>query len=91
MTKVVLTAKVKDGKAWEKAYLTHGDMFRSAGLGQIDYTVKKNDVVMCTEVADVGAYMDFIASKETRKAMKHDGVKRKTVSVHVLDKAFSGQ
>ncbi len=31
MTKVILTAQVKNGDAWEKAFRTHGDLFRESG------------------------------------------------------------
>jgi hypothetical protein len=90
MAKVILTADVEDGVAWERSYRTHGDLFRAAGLGSFDYSVgKDNHVVMCTEVADVDAYMDFISSAATQDAMKNDGVKRDTVQVFVLDKEFS--
>jgi hypothetical protein len=44
---------------------------------------------MCTDVDDVGAYMEFINSKATQDAMKNDGVKRDTVEVVVLDKRLS--
>lgn len=89
MTMVVLTADVEDGAAWEREYRTHGDLFEAAGLSAIQFTVNDNNhVVMCTDVDDVGAYMDFIGSESTRAAMKNDGVKRETVKVFVLDKQF---
>ena len=89
MTQVILTADVEDAARWEAAYRTHGDLFEEAGLGAINYTVgPDNHVVMCTDVADVGAYMDFIKSASTQEAMKGDGVKRDTVKVFVLEKTF---
>jgi hypothetical protein len=88
--KIILTANVKDGKTWEKAYRSHADLFRAAGIGTVQYTVDDDDhVVMCTEVDDVKAYMDFVKADSTQAAMKNDGVKRKTVKVYVLDKEFS--
>lgn len=90
MAKVILTAKVKDGTSWESAFRTHGEMFRKAGLGTINYTIEDHNlVVMCTDVDDVDAYKAFVASDETRAAMKNDGVKRKSVKLHVLDKELS--
>lgn len=90
MPKIILTANVKDGKSWEKAYRSHGDLFKAAGIGTVHYTVDDDDhVVMCTEVDDVNAYMDFVKADSTQDAMKKDGVKRKTVKVYVLDKEFS--
>jgi heme-degrading monooxygenase HmoA len=91
MTRIVLTARVKDGSKWEKAYRSHGDLFRGAGLGTMHYTVSDKDrVVIYTDVDDLDAYMKFMASDETRAAMKNDGVKRKSVKLFVLDKEFSG-
>ena len=90
MPLVVLTAKVKDGAAWEKGFRTHGDLFKAAGLGTINYKVSDDAVVMVTDVPDVDAYMEFMQSDSTRKAMKGDGVKRKSVKLHVIDKEFGG-
>jgi hypothetical protein len=91
MAMVILTADVENGAAWERSYRTHGDLFEAAGLGTIHYNVGDNNhVVMCTDVDDVEAYMDFIGSKSTQDAMKNDGVKRDTVKVFVLDKQFPG-
>lgn len=91
MPRIILTADVKKGTKWEKAFRTHGDLFKAAGLGTVHYTVGDDDhVVMCTDVDDVGAYMAFVQSDSTRDAMKSDGVKRKSVKVYVLDKELSG-
>ena len=87
---VILTADVKDGAAWERAYRTHGDLFKAAGLGTFHYSVSDDGhVVMSTSVDDVDAYMDFMGSQSTQDAMKNDGVKRETVKVFVLDKNFT--
>jgi accessory colonization factor AcfC len=90
MSKIILTAQVEDGRSWEDAFRTHGDMFKAARLGTIHYTIEdSNLIVMSVDVDDVGAYMDFMKSQETQDAMKNDGVKRDTVKLHVLDKEFS--
>jgi heme-degrading monooxygenase HmoA len=90
MPMVILTADVQDGAAWERAYRTHGDLFRAAGFNEFHYTVGDDGhVVMCTNTDDVDAYMAFISSKATQDAMKNDGVKRETVKVFVLDKQLS--
>lgn len=90
MVMVILTADVEDGAAWERAYRTHGDLFKAAGLSRFHYTVGDDGhVVMCTDADDVDAYMEFISSESTQEAMKYDGVKRETVKVFVLDKQFS--
>ena len=91
MPKIILTADVEDGANWERNYRTHGDLFKAAGIGTVHYTVgDDNHVVMCTDVDDVGAYMDFVSAESTQDAMKNDGVKRNTVKLFVLDKEFSG-
>jgi hypothetical protein len=90
MPRIILTANVKDGAKWEKAFRTHGELFKSAGLGPIQYTVNDDHVVMCTDVDSVDAYMKFMESDSTQDAMKNDGVKRKSVKVSVLDKELGG-
>lgn len=90
MAKVILTARVKNGKKWAKAFRSQGEFLRSAGIGNVDYTVTDGDfIVMCTDVADVDAYLTFIKSDATRAAMKDDGVKRKSVQVYVLDQQLA--
>lgn len=90
MPYIILTADVEDGASWEQAYRRHGDLFKAAGIGSVHYTVgDDNHVVMCTAVDDVGAYMDFVSAADTQEAMKHDGVKRESVKLFVLEKEFS--
>lgn len=90
MTMVILTADVENASNWERQYRTHGDLFKAAGLGTIHYSVTDDGhVVMCTDVDDVSAYMEFINSASTRDAMKNDGVKRESVEVVVLDRNLS--
>ena len=88
MTKVILTAQVKNGDTWEKAFQTHGDFFRSQGraTSPIQYTRTGNEVALCSEVPDVGAYRKKVDSPETVAAMEQDGVKRETVKLFVLEK-----
>jgi hypothetical protein len=91
MPLVILTADVQDRATWERSFRTHGELFKAAGLGSMQYTVgADNHVVMSTDTDDVSAYMDFIKSESTQAAMKNDGVKRDTVKLFVLDKEFSG-
>jgi hypothetical protein len=90
MTMVILTADVEDATHWEREYRTHGDLFKAAGLGTVHYAVSGDGhVVMCTDVDDVAAYMEFINSKSTQDAMKNDGVRRETVEVVVLDRKLA--
>jgi hypothetical protein len=90
MAMVILMADVEDPDIWEREYRTHSHLFKAAGLGAMHYSVNdEGRVVICTDVDDVGAYMEFINSQTTRDAMKNDGVKRETVEVVVLDKQLS--
>jgi hypothetical protein len=90
MPMVILTADVKDGRAWESAYRSHGDLFRAAGIGTLHYTVGDDGhVVMCLDTDDVEGYMNFMKAQATQDAMKNDGVKRETVKLFVLDRKFS--
>jgi len=92
MTKVVLTAQVKNFDAWEKSYRTHGEMFRSQGAMEspVNYTGVGNDeVLMCVEVSDVNAYQNLLKSPEILAAMEQDGVKVSTVKLHVLNRELS--
>ena len=90
MPMIILTADVEDGESWEEAYRTHGDLFEEAGIETVYYTVgDDNHVVMCTEVDDVDAYMDFVFADATQEAMEDDGVRRETVRLYVLDREFS--
>ena len=69
MTKVILTAQVKNGDAWEKAFQTHGDFFRSQGraTSPIQYTRTGNEVALFSEVPDVNAYRKMVDSPRDRR------------------------
>lgn len=90
MPAVVVTAEVEDGKTWEERFRTHTGLFK-------DYTVKKpvrfavgegNQVTICFEPEDLDTYMASMDSAATAEAMAHDGVKRETVKIVVLDKSL---
>lgn len=88
MPKVVITAQVEDLVKWEKGFRTHGSLFRSQTISKpIDFaTSAGNQVAVCAEPADLGAFMKIMDSPATAEAMAFDGVKRETVKVFVLDK-----
>lgn len=44
-------------------------------------------MAVCFEPDDLEVYMKSMESDETAQAMAHDGVKRETVQIHVLDKS----
>ncbi len=90
MPRIVITAQVEDLVKWEEGFRTHGDLFRSQtvsgpiGIG----TNEGNEVAMCLDASDLDTYMSILESTATAEAMAHDGVKRETVKVFVLDKEF---
>jgi hypothetical protein len=52
----------------------------------VQFTVTGNEVAICMEPADLGAYKRAMESPATAKAMDFDGVERETVKMFVLDK-----
>jgi hypothetical protein len=87
MPKVVLTCQVQDPVKWEAGFRTHGDVFRTYTLqAPVHFTVTGNEVAICMEPGDLGAFNTAMESPATAKAMAFDGVKRETVKMFVLDK-----
>jgi hypothetical protein len=89
MPAVVVTAEVEDTKTWEERFRSHASLFK-------EYTVRKpvrfaigegNRVTICFEPEDLDTYMKSMESDATAEAMAHDGVKRETVQIQVLDKS----
>ena len=93
MARVVLTAEVEDSTTWEKAYRSHGDLFKRLWDGPfpiVHYTANdNNEVAMFMEVDDLDKYFAMLERPEIAEAMKHDGVNRDSVKVYVLDKSAS--
>jgi hypothetical protein len=93
MTKVVVTAQVENVEAWEQAFRSHGELFRSqaqtAASPYIYGTMGENEVAVCADVTDIDTYMKLMESPEQIEAMKKDGVRQETVKVFVLDKEFN--
>lgn len=88
MPAVVVTAEVENTKIWEERFRTHVSLFKN-------YTIQKpvrfavgegNRVTICFEPDDLDTYMKSMDSDATAEAMAHDGVKRETVQIQVLDK-----
>ena len=90
MHRVIITAEVEDSTTWEERFRTQGDLFRRQTVSKVEFTTTdSNEVVCCFLVDDIDAYMQLLESEETAKAMAHDGVKRETVRISVLDKEFT--
>ena len=89
MPRVVVTAEVNNLDAWEKGFRTHTDLFKQMAVSTMEYaTITGNRIAVCGETSDLDAYMKILNSPATAEAMDHDGVKRETVQVFVLDKAL---
>lgn len=89
MARVIVSAEVEDTAKWEEGFRTHGDLFRSQTVTKIDFGIAEdNSVAVCFEMGDLDTYMKILESPATAEAMESDGIKRDTVKVFVLDKAF---
>ena len=88
MPRVLVLADVEDGAAWEKTFLTHGDLFKQMGVSTMEYAIDGNHVAVCGDTSDLEAYMNIFKSPATAEAMAADGVKRETVRTFILDKAM---
>jgi hypothetical protein len=90
MPRVLITAEVENLETWEKGFRSHTDLFKQMGVSTMEYaTVAGNRVAVCGETNDLDAYMKIFNSPATAEAMAHDGVKRETVQMFVLDKALA--
>ncbi|HUE89884.1 MAG TPA: hypothetical protein VMO26_27720 [Vicinamibacterales bacterium] len=90
MPKLVFTCQVEDGAEWEKKFQTHGDLFKSATItGSIAYGINdKNEVGSVFEVTDLEKYMEVLSSQAAAEVMAHDGVKKETVKVFVVNREY---
>jgi len=87
MPKVIVTAEVEDGASWEQKFRTHADLFRDQTVSEpVEFAVDGNDVTIQFEPADLDKWQEILDSDRTAQAMAHDGVKRDTVKIVVLDK-----
>lgn len=90
MPRVIITAEVENLDAWEKGFRSHVDLFRQMGVETMEYaTAAGNRVAVCGDTTDLDAYLRIFNSPATAEAMSHDGVKRETVQMFVLDKALA--
>lgn len=89
MPKVIVAAEVEDPVKWEEGFRTHGEYFRSLTVtAPIGMSISGNEVAVCFEPADVAKFIGAMDTPENAAAMEHDGVKRETVKVYVMDKEF---
>lgn len=92
MPRIVATIEVEDLDAWEKGFLTHGDLFRRQTIeGRYDYTMIEdgNRVVLCADVRDIDTFFEVLGTPDGEDAKDVDGVKRESIRFYVMDKAFT--
>ena len=90
MAKVIITAQVEDSAKWEEGFRTHGELLRSMTSAGHYFTITEdNELTLYAEPDDVDKFFEVMDSPATEEAMAHDGVKRETVKIVVLDKEFT--
>lgn len=89
MSRVVITAKVKDAAKWEEAFRTHGGLLGTMAQNRTYFsTHDDNEIVLYSEPSDLEKYLEVLDSPDTEEAMANDGVLRESVKVFVLDEVF---
>jgi hypothetical protein len=90
MHKVVMVVEVADLAKAEEGFRTHAGLFRSLTVTKpIQFgTIGGNQIAACFEADDAAVLVKGMESQAAADAMDLDGVKRETVKVFVLDKAF---
>lgn len=91
MPRIVVTFDAEDLQYWEKAFRTHGALFKEQTivppwLFAVDET--DNSVTLCADVEDLDTLTRVLNSQETLDALSGDGVERATYKLVVLDKRF---
>jgi hypothetical protein len=87
MPRVVALASVENSAEWEQRFRTHVDVFKAYTATAVDFaTTSDNEIAICFEVENLDTYLQQMKSPEPEAAMAHDGVKRETVKLFVLDK-----
>lgn len=90
MPRIIVTAQVEDAAKWEEALRTHLELFREMTVTAHHFVVTdENEVAAYEEVADLDKFFEMMESPAVAEAMAHDGVKRETVKVFVLDKELA--
>ncbi|MGB5189980.1 hypothetical protein [Robiginitalea sp.] len=90
MTRIVITAKVRDIEKWEQNYRVHAPMLREL-MGvtkpvQFSTDAETNEICLSAEPDDLDHYLETAQSPEIAEAMEKNGVIRETVKLYILDK-----
>ena len=88
MTKIVVTANVKDPKAWEAGFRSMGDLLNTIYVSPINLGIRTEDnsFAYMAEVKDVDQFLSMMKSEKAKNAQKQKGVIEGTVRFYVLDK-----
>ena len=93
MTRIVITAKVKDAVKWEAGYREHAPMLREKmGVAKpihFSTDLETNEICIQGEPDDLERYLELLQSPELAEAMEKNGVLRETVALYILDKQIS--
>jgi len=92
MTRIVLTAKVKDVVKWEEGYRAHAPLLKEIlGISKpIHFTTnaETNEICINGEPDDLEKYLELVQTPELAEAMEKNGVLRDTVKLYILDKVL---
>jgi hypothetical protein len=91
MPRIVVTFNAENLQHWEKAFRTHGALFKeqtivSPWLFSVDES--DNSVTLSADVDDLDTLTKVLESSETADALSGDGVERGSYKLVVLDKQF---
>lgn len=90
MTRIVITAKVKDIVEWERGYRAHSPMLRDLMkvTKPVQFTTndESNEICISAEPDDLEHYLVMAQSPEIAEVMEKNGVIRETVKFYILDK-----
>jgi hypothetical protein len=88
MTKIIVTANVKDPEAWEAGFRTMSALLNTMYISPINLGIRTDDnsFAFTADVKDVDQFLSMINSEKIKNAQKENGVIDGTVRYYVLDK-----
>ena len=88
MTKIIVTANVKDTEAWEAGFRSMGTLLSTLYVSPINLGIRSEDnsFAYLAEVRDVDQFLSMINSEQAKNAQTENGVIEGTVRYYVLDK-----
>ena len=89
MTKIIVTANVKDPQEWESGFRSMGDLLKSIYISPIHFGMRTEDnsFAYLAEVEDVDQFLLTMNSDKAKNAQNENGVLEGTVRFFVLNKA----